>query len=113
MKYEQIKDLDSEKFRRLTGVKKTTFGKMMDILREAEIKKKARGGRKSKLSLEDRLANGPGYLREYRTYFHVGQSYGLSESSTYDVIKWIENTLISIQNLPYRTQGVTQKRYGI
>ncbi len=40
MKYEQIKDLDSEKFRRLTGVKKTTFGKMMDILREPRSKRR-------------------------------------------------------------------------
>ena len=34
------------------------------------------------------------YLREYRTYFHIGQSYGLSESSSYKVIKWVEDTLI-------------------
>lgn len=47
MKYEQIKLLEGEKFRRLTGVKKATFEKMAEILREAEIKKKAHGGRKS------------------------------------------------------------------
>jgi Helix-turn-helix of DDE superfamily endonuclease len=94
MKYEQIKSLEEEKFRRLTGVKKATFEKMILILRDAEIKKKARGGRKSKLSLEDRLLMALEYWREYRTYFHVSQSYGLSESTTYDIIKWIENTLI-------------------
>ena len=55
MKYEQIKLLEGEKFRRLTGVKKATFEKMAEILREAEIKKKAHGGRKSKLGIEDRL----------------------------------------------------------
>ena len=55
MKYEQIKELEAEKFRRLTGVKKETFDKMVSILQEAEIKKKAKGGRKSKLSIEDRL----------------------------------------------------------
>ncbi len=53
MKYEQIKSLEDEKFRRLTGVKKATFEKMTEILREAEIKKKAKGGRKSKLIIED------------------------------------------------------------
>jgi transposase len=94
MKYEQIKELDDEKFRRLTGVKKATFYKMVDTLKEAEIKKKARGGRKNKLSIENRLLMALEYLREYRTYFHVSQSYGLSESTTYDTIKWIENTLI-------------------
>lgn len=34
------------------------------------------------------------YIREYRTYFHTSQSYGVSESSTYKTIKWIEDTLI-------------------
>lgn len=34
------------------------------------------------------------YIREYRTYFHVSQSYGVSESTCYETIKWIENTLI-------------------
>jgi len=94
MKYEQIKLLEDEKFRRLTGVKKATFEKMKEILGEAEIKKKAQGGRKSKLSIEDRLLMALEYIREYRTYFHVSQSYGLSESTAYDIIKWIENTLI-------------------
>jgi len=94
MKYEQIKTLEDEKFRRLTGIKRATFDRMIFILQEAEIKKKARGGRKSKLILEDRLLMALEYIREYRTYFHVSQSYGLSESTAYDTIKWIENTLI-------------------
>jgi hypothetical protein len=94
VKYEQIKDLEEEKFRRLTGVKKETFFKMLDIIKEADLKKKALGGRKNKLSIEDRLLMALEYIREYRTYFHVSQSYGLSESTTYDTIKWIENTLI-------------------
>lgn len=55
MKYEQIKELEEEKFRRLTGVKRATFRKMVEILNEAEVKKKARGGRKNKLSIENRL----------------------------------------------------------
>ena len=94
MKYEQIKGVEEEKFRRLTGVKRSTFDKMIDILNEADKKKKIRGGRKNKLSLEDRLLMALEYIREYRTYFHVSQSYGVSESTAYDTIKWIEDTLI-------------------
>ena len=94
MKYEQIKELEEEKFRRLTGIKRSTFEKMVSILSEADKKKKARGGRKNKLSLEDRLLMALEYIREYRTYFHVSQSYGVSESTAYDTIKWIEETLI-------------------
>ena len=94
MKYAQIKSLEDEKFRRLTGVKRATFDKMITVLQEAEIKKKARGGRKSKLSIDDRLLMALEYIREYRTYFHVSQSYGVSESTAYDIIKWIEDTLL-------------------
>ena len=94
MKYESIKELEDEKFRRLTGVKRTTFEKMLAILSEADTKKHAKGGRKPKMALEDRLLMALEYIREYRTYFHVSQSYGVSESTCYETIKWIENTLI-------------------
>lgn len=94
MKYPQIKGLEDEKFRRLTGVKRSTFKKMISILKDADIKKKAQGGRKNKLCLEDQLLMALEYIREYRTYFHTSQSYGVSESSAYKTIKWIEDTLI-------------------
>ncbi len=94
MKYDQIKGLEEEKFRRLTGVMKKTFQKMVSILQEADAQKKSRGGRPNKLSIEDRLLMALEYIREYRTYFHVSQSYGVSESTAYDTIKWIEDTLI-------------------
>jgi transposase len=94
MKYDQIEELSDEQFRRLTGVKKNTFKKMVEILREADEQKKARGGRKSKLSIEDRLLMALEYMREYRTYFHIAKSYGMSESVAYKIIRWVENTLI-------------------
>lgn len=31
------------------------------------------------------------YSREYRTYFHTSQHDGVSESSAYKTIKWIED----------------------
>lgn len=37
MKYEGIKELEDEKFRRLTGVKRSTFEKMVEILNENVI----------------------------------------------------------------------------
>jgi len=94
MKYAGIEGLEDEKFRRLTGVKRTTFEKMIEILKESAKKKQAKGGRKPKLLLEDQLLMALEYIREYRTYFHVSQSYGVSESTCYETIKWIENTLI-------------------
>jgi transposase len=94
MKYDQIQELTEEKFRRLTGIKRTTFNKIVEILASADQQKKARGGRKNKLTIENQLLMALEYLREYRTYFHIGQSYGISESSAYKAIRWIEDTLI-------------------
>ena len=79
MKYDQIKELSEEQFRRLTGVKKTTLKRMLEILKEADAKKKAKGGRKSKLSIEDQLLMALEYIREYRTYFHIATNYGISD----------------------------------
>jgi hypothetical protein len=94
MKFDQIKNLKNEQFRRLTGVMRPTFDKMIELLLTAEQVKKALGGAPNKVSLEDRLLMALEYIREYRTYFHISQSYGISESSCYHNIKWIEDTLI-------------------
>ena len=94
MKYEKIKNYKDEEFRRLSGVKRSTFKKMIEILADAENKKKIRGGKPNSLPMEERLLMALEYLREYRTYFHVASSYGISESSCYRNIKWIEDTLI-------------------
>jgi len=94
MKYDKIKNYKDEEFRRLSGVKCSTFKKMIAILEGAEKEKKARGGKPSALPMEERLLMALEYLREYRTYFHVASSYGISESSCYRNIKWIEDTLI-------------------
>jgi hypothetical protein len=70
---EPIKELSNKAFRRLTGVQKATFEKMIAVLREAQRQKTLQSGRPSKLSLEDRLLMSLEYLREYRTYFHIGK----------------------------------------
>ena len=50
--------------------------------------------------MEDRVLMTLEYMREYRTYFHIGASYGISESSAYRNIKWIEDILIKINKTP-------------
>jgi hypothetical protein len=67
---------------------------MVEILRAAHIQKKLKGGRPNKLSIEDMLLMSLEYWREYRTYFHIGIDYGLSESNTYQTIRWVENVLV-------------------
>lgn len=95
MRYEKIRTLSEEQFRRLTGVQKNTFNKMLEILTEEKrANRKYRGGRNLKLSMGDTLLMALEYLREYRTYFHIGQSYGISESSAFKSIRFVEDTLI-------------------
>jgi len=94
MRYADALDYGDEKFRRLTGVKKPTFQKMVQILTEAHVRKKAKGGRPNKLPVPEMLMMALEYLREYRTYFHIGASYGLAESNAYETIRWVEDTLV-------------------
>ena len=93
-KYEQVKQLKAEQFRRLTGVKQETFMVMIEVLEKAERGQRRKGGPKPKLKLEDRLLMVLEYLREYRTYFHVGTNYGLSEGQVQRTHRWVESELI-------------------
>jgi Helix-turn-helix of DDE superfamily endonuclease len=93
MRFESVKELKGEAFRWLTGVHKSTFEAMAAVLFAAKCKQKAAGGKPNTLCIEDQLLMMLEYWREYRTYFHIAQSYGLSESAAYRNIKWCENTL--------------------
>lgn len=95
MKFEKIKVLGAGVFRRITGVKKSTFDVIVEVVREAEKKQKEQGGRPNKLSIEDRVLMMLEYYREYRTYAHIGASYGISESNAYKTICFIEKTLVA------------------
>jgi hypothetical protein len=103
MKFENLQKMKNAQFRRIAGVKRHTFDKMCELLKEADKIKKKRGGRPNNLSIENRLLMTLEYLREYRTYAHIGASYGLAESNTFETIKWVENTLI--QSKEFRLPG--------
>jgi hypothetical protein len=94
MRYEETTKLSNRDFRRLTGVKRTTFAKMAEILTIAEAEKRRKGGHKSKLPVEDKLLLALEYLREYRTYFHIAQDFGIHETSAIRISRWVEDVLI-------------------
>ena len=93
MKYENMIKYSDEKFRRITGVKRKTFEKMIEILEGEEKKRRSKGGAKPALTMENQLLATLEYLREYRTYAHVGANYDMSESQIFRIVKWVENTL--------------------
>lgn len=94
MKYEKLKSSSDAQFRRVTGVKRKTFETMVEILKKAHQIKKSKGGRPSKLGIEDKLLMALEYIREYRTYLHIATSYGLAESNAFETIRWVEDVLI-------------------
>ncbi|MDR1560759.1 MAG: hypothetical protein LBS23_00155 [Holosporaceae bacterium] len=55
MRYESLQGLSEEGFRRLTGVKPSTFKHMVEILDTSYKSKRWHGGRSSKLCVEDQL----------------------------------------------------------
>ncbi|CAL7961782.1 hypothetical protein MIDIC_330012 [Alphaproteobacteria bacterium] len=63
MKWELIAELPLPDFRGLTGVKKPTFIKMVEILQNAHEQKKSLGGRPNKVCIEDMLLMALEYLR--------------------------------------------------
>lgn len=92
-KYDNIKDLKNEDFRRLTGVKKETFELMLKYLYIEQNKKKQSGKHLIKLSIEDKLLIALEYLRENRTFYHIAASYGVNETTAIRASHWVEDVL--------------------
>jgi len=90
MRYENIKDWKNTDFKRLTGVKRETFEKMLAVIN----KELPNFGRPPKLKRADQLLMTLMYWREYRTQFHIAGSYGISESTVCRTIKKVEEALM-------------------
>ena len=104
--YNKIIKLNDEKFRRKTGVKRNTFLLMVKLVKEEELKRKKISGRPNKLSYEDQVLMMLEYLREYRTYFSIGEIYDVSEANAYKIVKRVEDILIQAEEfrLPSKRQ---------
>ena len=90
MRYEQIKELKDADFKRLTGVKRSTFEKMLEVVTAG----RRTFGRPPTLSRADELLMTLMYWREYRTQFHIGVTYGVSEATVCRTIQKVEKVLI-------------------
>ena len=94
-----IKDIKPSLFKRLVGVSKATFTKMLEEINRLQplSRHKVAGkmrGPKSKLSLENKLLMLLMYYREYRTFLHISASYGISEAQCWRIITDLEKLLI-------------------
>lgn len=91
MRYEEIKNRKPADFLRLTGVQPAVFEQMVEAVR-SQVR---HFGRPCKLSLPDQLLLTLMYWREYRTQFHIAQTYGVSEPTVHRTIGKIEAALMA------------------
>jgi hypothetical protein len=97
MFWDNIKQRNNSDFKRLTGVKRMTFKLMVREIKNHERKRVLKRGNKRsrpyKLSVEDRILMMLMYYREYRTQYHIGETYGITESNVSRNIREIETIL--------------------
>ena len=64
MRFDSVKQLKGEAFRRLTGIERNAFEAMAAVLFAAKCQHKAAGGKPNTLSIEDQLVMMLFYWRE-------------------------------------------------
>ncbi len=94
MRWKKIEKLSNSEFRRIAGIKKTTFHKFLEVLKPKWLARRNSGGPIPKLSLGDQLLLALDYLRNYGSYLEVGSKFGVCESSAFNICRWIEDNLI-------------------
>jgi len=107
-RFSHIKTFRDSDFRRLTGVKRSTFDAMLEALYEAE-KQKKKSGKPQKVSIPDRLLLTLEYLRENRTFFHISQGYGIHETTAIRICHWVEKTLVKSNKFSLPSKKVLQE----
>ncbi len=96
-KLERLSKFSDAHFKRLVGVKRSTFEVMFKEYKSYLDEKSAKagiGGRKKSLLPEDQLLLMLSYYREYRTLAHIGFDYGVSESTASRIVSEVEHVLI-------------------
>jgi hypothetical protein len=84
---------DSAKFKRKWGVAAEIFNKMVSVLADWKGKNKDSRGRKSELTIPEKVEVTLMYWREYGTQFHIATDYEVDESTICRAIKEVENAL--------------------
>lgn len=94
MNFTTAQTLSSEEFKRRFGINRQTFKEILKALQPGWRTTNPPGA-KPKLELEDRVLVALEYWREYRTYFHIGSSWGVSEATVSRIVHWVEDTLMA------------------
>ena len=93
LKYEQALQMNGADFRRKTGVDPETFAEMEAVLHDREANK-GKSGRPPALPVGAQLLLTLEFWREYRTFFHLGQDWGMHETTVLRTVVRVENALL-------------------
>lgn len=93
LKYEQALGLNRRDFRRRTGVDPETFAEMEAVLHHREAGKR-KSGRPPTLPVGAQLLLTLEFWREYRTFFHLSQAWGMHETTVLRTVVRVENALV-------------------
>jgi len=111
MRYKEAVKLSDVAFVRLTGVTHGIAQQMLDVLEAAEpVKQSELGGRPSPLTTGDKLMMMLEYWREYRTFFHIGASFGVSESTAHKHVSWAQKVLAGCRQFTLPGKKVLRQR---
>ena len=91
MRYIKALKLAPSEFKRMYGVTVETFWEMVKAVRDG---KQGSRGSNASLPIPDQILLTLQYWREYRTYFHIAQDWGMHESTAQRTVKRIEDILI-------------------
>jgi hypothetical protein len=94
MKWKELQDRSTSCFQRLTGVKRTTFAKMLEVVSAIPLGRPDLRGRPCLLGAEDQLLAMLMYHREYRTFFHIAADFGISEAQCWRTVRRMEDYLV-------------------
>lgn len=100
MKWKSARTYKSAQFKRLIGVERETFDKMVSEINKSKKPSKhkipgKKRGAKPKLRVEDELLMMLMYYREYRTFYHTGAEFDVSETQCWRIVTGIEKILIA------------------
>ena len=91
---ERTLKMNRTRFKRRTGIYPETFAEMEAVLVERQRGKK-KSGRPPALSLGEQLLLTLEFWREYRTFAHLGDDWGIHETTVQRTVERVEAALIA------------------
>jgi len=90
--YEKIQKLGDKEFKRITGVTRELFEKMVHRLNKQYSQEHSGGGAPGQ-PVELRLTLALEYWREYRTFEHMSNDHQIPKSTINEMVLWVEYSL--------------------